>query len=628
MNFQIFSLLAFVFVGITLPFEFDIQEQKAGLSFVKQSQARISYDTYTMLYHLDISEYKNLIKLVENFLKYGSPLSESLKSTTAKILINQIKNHLNHMRRDEMDIEAYQQKTRNKRSIEVVGSFLHWAFGLMDADTARDYDTKINDIQNTSARFHNILKEQTILIKEVINLNNKTLSDFQYQINKLKRYVNEYVVSIYSHFNFVKAEIIFTEGVTLSKFIMMEHQRYSQQILRCLEDVVSGKITQLIPKEKLISDLIEIESHLRENQKLPIDFNVENPLHIFKYSKISASLYGNRLLLEVTIPIVERETYTVYKIIPIPATINNNTVIINPSTHYVLLNNEQKEYIPITSKEYSKSKFNMRGERIVKPAENARIEYSQNCEISIFMNPIRDTIQKFCDIKRIPTSNYFISINSNDMFYVKIVKPVLITEFCRNKVAQNRVINESGFLKLDKECRVTTDKISLRPRAAYRFESRDIIVLANSTQNMTFDVIMSKVKFLNNISIPHIEDNVLIQDYSNDFNILYDKAEKLIEKSKMESKYEEIHYDNINRTRLSFLFTGILVLIIVTVISFVLWYLYKKFFNINTWIKLADVLGKNSNNVPKIFVRNVDSTAMLDRNRSRSSLVHVEDSSA
>lgn len=608
MNFRMKLLfLTLCYFGNAMGFDFQPQDQKTGLTFIKLSKARISYDSYTMLYHLDISRYRELTTLVENYIKDSLPLCKQLKGKTCEILLLQITSQLNHMKRDELDIEAYQQKSRSKRSIEVVGSFLHWAFGLMDADTAREYDDKINQIQNSSSRFHNLLQEQTILIQEVINLNRKSFEDFQFQLRKLKQFVNQYIYEFYSHLKFVQAEVVFTEGTSLAKLIIMEHQRISQQILRCLEDVVSGKITQLIPKNKLTSDLLEIETHLRENQKLPIDFNIENPLHIFKYSKISASLYGDRLLMEVTIPIVERESYTVYKIIPIPTTINNVTIIINPATNYVLMNDEQKEYIPITPKEFTGGKFNLRGERIIKPAENARIEYSQNCEISIFMNPTKDTIAKFCDIKVIPTSNYFISINSNDMFYAKINKPLIITEYCRGKAAQNHEIIESGLLQLSKECRIVTDKISLRPRANFRFESKDIIVLANSTQNTTFESISERINFIMNISIPQIDDNVLIQDYTTDYNNLFAKAEKIIEISKMNAKWDEIHYSNVNNNKKTYIFVIILILIMVIIMGILIWYFYSKFFKLETWVKLAKVLGRgNTEEIPKLFVHNIE----------------------
>lgn len=619
MKTQIVLQFLLAMFGTFVAFEFTPQEHRTGLTFVNLSKARISYDTYTMLYYLEISEYKNLANLISEFIvkseEYCNELATDLynhSNKSCKIMIEQLTTQLKHVERDELDIEAYQQKTKhNKRSLEVVGNFLHWAFGLMDADTARQYDEKIDQIHNNSSRLHHLVHQQTMLIKEQINVNNNSIKNLEFQITKMKDFVNTYLDYINGEAHF-KAVVIFTEGVTIAKLLIMEHQRLSQQILHCLENVISGKITQLIPKDKLLNDLRIVESKLEENQKLPINFSFENPLHIFKYSKIATSLYGNRLFMEINIPLVERDIYTAYKIIPIPTTINGNTVIINPSTNYVLINDGVKEYIPITMKEYKDSEINLRGEKIIKPAENSRFEYLENCEVSIFMNPTKRTLEKHCDFKIIPTSNYFIPINSNNQYYLTVNKPIIITEYCRGKSSTIREINENGLLIIEKECRVTTDKISLRPRTNYAFESNEIISLIKRTQNMTFDSILNSLKILSNFTIPHFDDNILIQDYSSDFNNLAEKANKLIEDENTNIKWITIRNENIETTRKSYMLTIFIGLSLLALLAFVTWYLYSRFFSINTWVKLANTLGKHSDIIPKMFVKTINTDTLKD----------------
>lgn len=110
---------------------------------------------------------------------------------------------------------------------------------------------------------------------------------------------------------------------------------------------------------------------------LPINFTVENPLSIFKYSKTSASLIGNRFLLELNIPIIERQQYATYKIIPIPTIVDNKTLIINPAMKFVLNNTGGSEYIPITQTELDNSKTNFYNEKIISLPENAHRQTNQ-----------------------------------------------------------------------------------------------------------------------------------------------------------------------------------------------------------------------------------------------------------
>lgn len=628
MNFFYFAIIFAIFIGTNWSLDFKQEDQNTGLTFVKLAKARISYDSYTILYHLDISQYLNLTVLIGQFVDFGKFECKRLNSQVCSDMLDQLSTQLIHMKRDEIDIQAYQQKTshRQKRAIEFIGSIYHWAYGLMDADTARAYDDKIQRLANDSSRFHSILQDQTLLIKESLRVNNQTFNHFHRTLNKIMHMVNVYARESWHRVDWLGAEVGFIEGVTVMKNVISEHRRFSQQILRCLEEVVSGKIIQLIPGERLIGDLIEVEKLLRENQKLPIDFTSENPLHIFKYAKTLSSLYGNRILMEVTIPIVERASFTAYEIIPIPTVINNSTIIIKPSTHYVLLNDAAKEYIPISTREYMQSKFNLRGERIIKPAENVYLDYSNNCEISIFLHPQKQTLMNICEIKTIPTSNYFVSINSNDLFLLRIVKPIVLLEYCRNEPTQSHEITTSGLLTLNKDCRIVTDKISLRPRTNYRFDSNEVITLAKHTREITIESIFARIQDFHNISIPNIDENILIQDYTSDFNRLVEQADKLIERNRMETQWFNLQSNNTetsNRLYYYLIFVG--VAIVIAIIAIV-WYFYTKFFAIGTWVKLANVLsGKGkTNDIPKLFVRNI-----VAENRERASqhasVVNLED---
>lgn len=180
MNFGLQIILLFLHIGNHNALNFENRDQTTGLTFIKLAKTRISYDTYTILYFVDISQYKNITVTIEKFLIQTELECKRLKSSnTCEMIIEQAKTLLTHMKRDEIDIQAYQQKpndktTRKRRAIEFVGDFYHWAFGLMNAATAREYEKKVENSQFDEKRLHNLAEEQTILIKESIITNNKT----------------------------------------------------------------------------------------------------------------------------------------------------------------------------------------------------------------------------------------------------------------------------------------------------------------------------------------------------------------------------------------------------------------------------------------------------------------------
>lgn len=573
--------------------DFTPQKHRNGLIFTGLSKARISYDSYTLLYHFDLTSFFDMVNLVKGYHVAARRSCESIVSEPCAILVDQLQVQIEYMNRDEIDITAYQQEhaTRSKRSLEIVGDLAHWAFGIMNADSARKYDEKINQLQNVTERIHNFQQEQLVLIRESIGVNNDSVIQLQAQIFKLNQTLENYFYWETQHADFIHTESIIHQTVTMAKLLVMEHQRIAHQIIKSLESAIIGKISQLIPVNKLTSDLFLLQSNLKDNQKLPINYGRENPLHIFKYSKISASLYGKRLLIEVCIPIAEREVYTIYKINPIPTTINNHTVIIKPSTQYLLINDMGNEYIPISSMEFSNGKYNMEGEKILSPAENLHLDYSEQCEINIFMNPNEEIIEELCDIRIIPTSNYFVPIFSDNTYYLTINHAVTISEHCRGHASKTHSITQDGILRLEPDCRINTEKLSIRPRNNFKLENKEIIVLTNNADLITMNVFLERLNSLKNFTVPRARRNILIQN-ENDFNQLAEQADKLIERSKSKLEFDHIHYNSLETKHNHFLIIFIVVVFIFVVIALTVWYLYSRFFKLDTWIKLADILAK------------------------------------
>lgn len=600
----------------------------SGLVFVKVADAKVSYDTYTIVYHIDLNYYYKILKMITQYTTDLKTKCNKLNSNTCNIVIESIETQIDYMKRDEIDINAYQQKQTEtetdsnshhiqKRAIEFIGSAFHWMFGLMDADTARAYDEKINELIKKASKLEFQHINQTVFIQETIGTINNSFHKVNIQMTQLNNKIDFYLSQLES-WNMqllrIEAETEMLKAETVMQNLISEHKTISRLLLKSLENAISGRINQLIPSFNLQRDLFAIHRILPMNQMLPINFTVENPLNIFKYSKTSASIFGKRFLLEITLPIIERQQYVAYEIIPIPTLINNKTIIINPSMQYVLINTGGSEYIPISKNELDNSNRNFYNEKIITPSEYSHLDFSQNCEITIFLAPRKNIILDICNIKIIPTMNYFVSINHNDIFFVTIAKPITIIEHCIGKPITAHDLSSNGKLTLESNCRISTDKISIRSRTNYKFISDGEIILSNRTQSLSLEAFAEKISFLQNITIPEFEKEIIIQDYSTDFQKLSSQAEKMIEDAKWISNIEEIHYDNVNRSYFIYWLIGIVVvvLIIAGIIFGII--IYLKFYNINTWIKLANVLGtNNSDRVPKLFIQNHPSAPSFNK---------------
>lgn len=131
---------------------------------------------------------------------------------------------------------------------------------------------------------------------------------------------------------------------------LSECHRLFDRIRRTVMDAQTGKINEMTPIKQLIEDLKYINEQLDSTQQLPINPNTEDAFHIFKYTGILSNIHEGRLLMEISIPIAEREKFRLYKATPIHLQINQKYVITSVHSIFFLLNRDYTKYIPLDKK--------------------------------------------------------------------------------------------------------------------------------------------------------------------------------------------------------------------------------------------------------------------------------------
>lgn len=490
-------------------------------------------------------------------------------------MLEQLKTRLRHMEGDEVDIEAYDQHKGK-------------AFGLMDAKTAQKYDDIINNVQvnSSSSRIHHLDENQSAIIKETIQVTNRTFNKIYNHLNQL------FVSNIYNHLlvndqstSYAYAQTtkklngLITKTMSILHFMADEHNRLSSQIIKC-------KISQLVPDEILSQDLNHLESILREDQRLPIDLKMENVLHIFKFTTIKSSIFNGNLIVEIKIPIVQRASrFSVYRIIRVPVNVKDYSVIVRSSIQHALVDYRKREFLPITAAEYTDSIFNMAGEKIIQPATTSQYHVA-SCEKNVLTNPSTDSIpSQLCEYDMIPSGNYFVPINHNDIFYVSISKPLKIIENCYGKAQEQHILYRSGLLRLRENCRISTDQIHLRTKNNHRLDMGEI-KLSNAIAPLdTIDEIMEKIATLNNTKIPKLKKTTFINDHINDFDKLASKFDEQIEKNKLDISFKQMNYYDYYRSLGSIIFSASIFFVVGILLIL---YLEKMFFSPTFWLNLME----------------------------------------
>lgn len=297
-----------------------------------------------------------------------------------------------------------------------------------------------------------------------------------------------------------------------------------------LQGAILGQVTHLVPLDSLSEDLLELEKLLPDKLKLPVNIYKENALNIFKFATTRAAIYHNRMIIEINIPRIDRVTYTAFEIIPIPIQINNLSSIIIPSTTHILINQLTSDYIPIEKFEYTTAISNLDGSKIIRPLNNIFHDFHYNCEMNIFLNNSISLESDLCNSKIIRNSNIFIPLNNVDQYFLSLTSPIVLNEFCYNRIMKKYTLYSSGFITIPENCRINTKFITIRSKVSSKIEKTTIISLSsNFTSNTTLLNSLKKYnenyqKMLTSPVLPEI----LIHDITKDFNKLIEKAEENI----------------------------------------------------------------------------------------------------
>lgn len=326
----------------------------------KLATAFTTYENFKMVYYVNLTDFYNLPYIVNNTIQIANATCMKLTPDSCAITLDQLNIQYQNMLRDEEEITA-QRKTRGL--CNWCGTIQHYLIGTMDANHAKKkYADHINKIAEETSIQHDATLNQTILFQTFLKSNSKNAKQISTDIEKIHKEVNR--INNYQMARVSEEELrTKTQGlIQIASAILTEHFHMYSQISKSLNEAKNHHIPEFIPVKQLTNDLKRIATTLNSNQRLPVDFIQDNPLNTFKYSDISSALIKDILIIEILLPIAEREKFTLYKATPIPIETPNGRLIANIKTPYFLLNMDQTKYIPLSRRTHTHLQSNAIGQ--------------------------------------------------------------------------------------------------------------------------------------------------------------------------------------------------------------------------------------------------------------------------
>lgn len=503
--------------------------ESSGIIFVPIADTYLTYKEWRIIYYYDLKEYYHEINLMEQFLKRlekictgGTNRSDEL-TEACKLTLTHAANHIELIQRNKEIIESYDSiATREKRgALNIVGSLANTLFGIMDQEDAARYDADIQKLKLDQKFAAELIKQNTVINEKTIKAVNTTF----FEVNRKLKELEANIMELNNETDGVKIGTIFNMMTNALTIIFIDHDQLNNEIRNILAHTLKGEITDIIPITQLRRDLQYVEQQTERDEELTIDLEKESIYHIFRAASIHSALRGNLIMMELRIPILDSEAFKLYRAIPIPTKTEDEYAIIMPNSNLFLTNMARTKYVAITNDEFHDCRIIKANKYVCKQYEPIFTETDNVCELSLLSKPFTKQIPKSCSVQTVPAQNYYLPLDEMNKYYCVIAKPVETQVLCRNNT-EPLELTTSGILKVHENCKVQTQKQTLRAHSVYREISTEII----SPKFKLADL----MKTVNTVKRTRIDStNIFLRDHDSDFESI---ANELSETKKMENE--------------------------------------------------------------------------------------------
>ena len=377
--------------------------------------------------------------------------------------------------------------SRKRRGwINIIGSGLKMITGVMDEDDAKHYEEEIKRINDTAAFTLKLIANQTTiqdLTKNIIKHNEdgiiRQLEDLEKEVNNSTAKDEE-----------AKFRIL-TSLTTQAMALLQSHKELQNILIEMLTQIQLGKVsTTIINPLQLEKHLNKIASTIPKDLMIPGYENIENLAKIYSIMQNTITVTSEYIILKINLPLVNREFFKLYHIIPVPFNYQEKTMdVIETSYQYMAVNTKQNRYYMLTYQQYKSCKKYSDDMIICEqdhPIYNTHMGETK-CEMAILTHTAKNSKPK-CVIKKYPKKQIWLKLRTSNHFLYSVQNKTNINIICINK-AKVCQLEMAGIINLPQQCIIQTQDMEI---ASHNIRRSEIAVLIEPKVNLT-DIIKESI---------------------------------------------------------------------------------------------------------------------------------------
>lgn len=341
-------------------------------------------------------------KQIGESCKLGQTIgTESLQQTCvqynyqAKNFLSEINSNIEHVMKI---IEPPTDNFRVMRGlINVVDRLTNVLFGICNDVDAKYFYDKIKEL-----KISQITDTQTQIMRSVIsNVNSSMLEMEKVQVNLIDKYnyLGCEVQAQKIHIDISNFEAALEEQISLVNLIFIQYAFETENLVNIINMAIQGLIhSSVLDTETLRNQIKDIKMQLPTGEDIPISLNYSRISELLRLATTNIIYIKDLLIFNLEIPLINSYEFILYKTIPLPLNLFNNTyVTIVPTTNYIAIDKSRLYYLELNEVELAKCKQTTK--TLICPYEQQLHHLDKSCKLTIFRKP--NIIPESCNFKNI-----------------------------------------------------------------------------------------------------------------------------------------------------------------------------------------------------------------------------------
>lgn len=362
---------------------------------------------------------------------------------------------------------------RQKRGwFDGVGKGAKEVFGIMDSDDAKHYDQEIQKLSLNEDYLKNLIRNQTTIQEITSNIIRRD----EAKLNKVIELLQHNMQHLEGKDDVGKTHM-YTSMTMQALTLMTSYTEMQNAIVNMLTMVFHGKIPPtIITRSQLKKQLDIISKNIEHHLMVPGNDQKGHISQLYTMLGAKVRVVPDRLLIRIKIPLICREYYKLYHILPVPFSMQNSLKTIVPSTAYIAINLKQDHYYMLSMEDKQNCKSydeDLIICRQIQPLYNVQTNHTQ-CEMSIILDP--KSAHRNCKIISIDKPQVWTALAEDNNYLFTMRQQTSISIIC-NANTQHCTLDGSGILTIQPQCIIKSGTLEISARNMMTSDTAPVILL-------------------------------------------------------------------------------------------------------------------------------------------------------